>query len=147
MYNPMRFSHDYALRVFRMFLATLFLVLSMATPGQAQEGDATDEGLEIPGLILDGTKTRQGRDFFEFFNLRWQEVEGLSYTISIDEFPDSRRGSFIVVKVDENRVFMERLNPLPIMVEESAQRAVRRAAGYLIQKLIAQENLEQEFQF
>ena len=144
MYNPMRFSHDYALRVFRMFLATLFLVLSMATPGQAQE-DATDEGLGIPGLILDETKTKQGRDFFEYFNLRWQEVEGLSYTIEIIELPDRRRGSFISVKVDENRVFMERLNPT--MVEESAQRAVRRVGGYLIQKLIAQENLEQEFQF
>jgi curli production assembly/transport component CsgE len=130
-----------------MFMGTLFLVLLIAAPGQAQEGYAADEGLEIPGLILDGTKTRQGRDFFEIFNLGWEDIEGLNYVISIDEFPDSRRGSFIVVKVDDNRVFLERLNPLPTMVEESAQRAVQSVGVHLLQKMIAQQNLEKEFQY
>jgi curli production assembly/transport component CsgE len=147
MVNRLHCSHKTMFRIFGIFMGAFFLVSWIAASGQAQEGYATDEGLEIPGLILDETKTKQGRDFFEIFNLGWEEIEGLNYVISIVEFPDSRRGSFIIVNVDDNRVFMERLNPQPTMVEESAQRAVQRVGIYLLQKMVAQQNLEKEFQY
>jgi len=105
---------------------------------------AQDEGLGISGLLIDDTRTRQGHEFFDVFSVRFQQVEGLPYTISINEFTDGRRGSFIVVKVDDNQVFMERLNPLQEFVEASAQRAVARVAAYLIQKIVLQQNLEEE---
>ena len=105
---------------------------------------AQDEGLGISGLLIDDTRTRQGHEFFDVFSVRFQQVEGLPYTIWINELTDGRRGSFIVVKVDDNQVFMERLNPLQEFVEASAQRAVAQVAAYLIQKIVQQQNLEEE---
>lgn len=53
---------------------------------------ATDEGLEITGLVMDESKTKMGRDFFEVFNTHWREIAGIDYTIKVSEFPDGRRG-------------------------------------------------------
>ncbi len=113
----------------------------------AQEGMATDEGLELTGLILDETKTRAGREFFESFSNRWREFRGLDYTITIMERPDAARGSFIMVSVDDTRVYLKRMIPRWEWIEEESQTAVRYVSGYLLQRLTTQKQLEKEFQF
>ena len=113
----------------------------------AQQGMATDEGLEITGLILDETKTRGGREFFESFSNRWHAVRGLDYTITIMERPDGARGSTIMVSVDDTRVYLKRMVPRWEWIEKESQTAVRYVSGYLLQRLTTQKELEKEFQF
>lgn len=110
--------------------------------------DATDEGLGISRLILDETKTKSGRDFYEFFTTYWQEVKGLDYTIIISELPPSiTRGSFIFVKVDDTMVYQKRLNPRPDIIEQEARQAVSRVGAYMLRRLTTQQQLEEEFQY
>lgn len=123
------------------------LILSGPVTGHAQEFWATDEGLEITGLILDETKTKPGHDFYDYFNTYWKEVKGLNYTITIKELPDTTRGSFIFVNVNDTAVYRQRLNPRPDVIEEAAKRAVNRANYYLLRKMATQKRLEEEFQY
>jgi curli production assembly/transport component CsgE len=113
----------------------------------AQEMDATDEGLEISGLVLDETKTKPGRDFYEYFTTYWREVKGLQYTITVSELPDATRGSFVFVKVNDTMVYQKRLNPRPDLIENAAKQAVRQVGLHMFKKLTAQQQLEEEFQF
>ena len=123
------------------------LIIVQSGFGRAQGLDATDEGLEISGLILDETKTKPGRDFYEYFTTYWQEVKGIHYTISVSELPDSTRGSFIFVKVNDTLVYQKRLNPRPDIIEQEARRAVSRVGVYMFRQMITQQQLEGEFQY
>lgn len=131
------------------WIAALHGAWGLGSPvnGWAKPGDATDEGLEITGLILDETKTKAGRDFFEWFNTYWREVEGLSYTISIQEIPDVTRGTFIFIKVNDTQVYGQRMNPNPHIIENAARSAVDRVRFYFFKLLNAQKNLEEEFKY
>lgn len=141
-------------KIFRV-LGCILLVTALHGPsglgspenGWAQPGDATDEGLEITGLILDETKTKAGRDFFEWFNSYWREVKGLQYTITIQEIPDATRGTFMFIKVNDTMVYRQRMNPNPAIIENAAKSAVNRVRYYLFRQLNVQKNLEEEFQF
>jgi len=128
-------------------IVCFFLVLYGPVSGWAQGLDATDEGLEITGLILDETKTKPGRDFYEYFSTFWQEVKGLHYTITISELPDATRGTFVSLKVNDTLVYRRRLNPQPEVVEQEARRAVSAAKTYMYKQLTAKKQLEEEFQY
>ena len=128
-------------------LVTLCGINLTSSLGMAQGLGATDEGLEIAGLVLDETKTKPGRDFYEYFNTHWQEVEGLHYTITVSELPDATRGSFVLVRVNDAIVYQNRLNPQPDFIEQEARQAVSRVAAYMLQQLTTQQQLEKEFQY
>ncbi len=128
-------------------IVCFFWVLCGPVSGWAQGPDATDEGLGITGLVLDETKTKPGRDFYEYFNSYWQEVEGLQYTITVSELPDATRGSFVFVKVDDVIVYQNRLNPQPDFIEQEARRAVSGVSAYMLKRLTTQRQLEKEFQY
>lgn len=113
------------------------LILLGATAASAQ-----DSGLEITGLVLDETKTKGGRDFFDFFNLNWTPIEGLAYTITIGEQPDRGRGSFIWVKVNDNMVFFKRLNPMSDAIETEVRNALSAIQIHLLRKLTLRQELE-----
>ncbi len=141
-------------KIFRIFCFILWVGLlhgpsglGSLENGWAQPGDATDEGLEITGLVMDETKTQAGRNFFEWFNTFWRDVEGLQYTITIQEIPDATRGTFIFITVNDTKVYQQRMNPNPEYVEVAARSAANRVSFYLYRQLNAQKNLEEEFQY
>jgi curli production assembly/transport component CsgE len=141
----MRFHKYIEIRAVPFFLYILG-VLCCLVSGVAQAADATDEGLEISGLVLDETKTKPGRDFYEYFTTYWQDVEGLHYTIIVLELADSTRGSFVLIKVNDEVVYRNRL-PRPDIIEEQARRAVSRVGVYMLRQLTVQKHLEEEFQY
>ena len=145
----MRQTRLYRVFYFTLTLATLFGVVAVGGPatGHAEEFWASDEGLEITGLILDETKTKPGHDFYDYFNTHWQEVKGLDYSIAIQELPDTQRLSFLNIQVNGTTVFRARLNPRPDIVEETAKQAVSQVNYYLMRKKITQKRLEEEFQY
>ena len=92
---------------------------------QPKTNEIEDHQLEIDGLIIDETKTKIGRDFYDVFFTSWQrpkEIKG--YTIYIYEMAHPRFGSWIWVDVDEATVYQNVLRPRYDVIEEAARSSV-----------------------
>ncbi len=124
----------------RLLIMGLALVLFQVPAAHGQM--ASDEGLEITGLVLDETKTKGGHDFYDFFTVNWRAVKGIQYTIHIAEQPDRSRGSFIKVLINEKQVYFRRLNPRTDAIEEAAKLAVQRTRYILVKRLFTSNELD-----
>jgi len=70
--------------------------------------DAVDVDLEIDGLLIDETKTKSGRDFYEYFYKDWTAPVGVkNYTIYIIEKPYRLNNTIIEIKINETLVFQQ----------------------------------------
>lgn len=65
--------------------------------------------IEVPGLVTDNTVTRVGHDFYRAFTDRWEEEYPGS--ITINERPSARWGSWITIKVDQDLLYQTFLFP------------------------------------
>ena len=92
------------------------------------EGDA----LEIDGLIIDETKTKIGRDFYDLFYSLWEAPQGVKgYTIYVDERAHPQFGSWVSVTVDETVVYENVLRPRYDMIEEASEMGIYATLQYL----------------
>jgi len=99
---------------------------------QAKEQASTDADIEIDGLIFDETKTKSGRDFYDYFYNHWEAPPGArNYSIYITEKPYRLMITQIEVKINETTVFQSFLQPRTSYIEEIAQLAVNRTRLYL----------------
>lgn len=90
------------------------------------------EETEVNGLIIDQTRTRIGQDFYREFCTLWGEPKSdFRYNISINEIPDARWGSLIIVTVNGQEAYRNTLRPRSGLVEEEAPKAIERAKSYL----------------
>lgn len=88
--------------------------------------------LEIDGLVMDETRSKIGKDFYDVFYQRWQAPESASnFTIRISERPTPTLGSFVSVRVNDNLTFQYRLQPRYDIIETAAIYAVRMTRQYL----------------
>ena len=79
------------------------------------------DALEIDGLILDETRSKIGRDFYEIFYNRWTPPSGAKdFLITIRELPGRGIGSRISIEVNENIILYRFLQPRNDLVEEEA---------------------------
>lgn len=91
-----------------------------------------DADVEIDGLLFDETKTKSGRDFYDFFYRDWQAPpKAKNYSIYISEKPYRLTTTQIEVKINETLVFQSFLQPRGDIVEMLAQQAVARTTLYL----------------
>jgi len=96
--------------------------------------DAVDVNLEIDGLLIDETKTKSGRDFYEYFYKDWTAPIGAkNYTIYITEKPYRLNNTIIEIKINETLVFQQFLQRRDELVEEMAHNAARQVQQYLLQ--------------
>lgn len=65
--------------------------------------------IEVPGLVTDNTITRVGHDFYRAFTDHWEEEYPGS--ITINERPSARWGSWITIKVDQDLLYQTFLFP------------------------------------
>lgn len=65
--------------------------------------------IEVPGLVTDNTITRIGHDFYREFTDHWEEEYPGS--ITINERPSARWGSWIIIKVDQDVLYQTFLFP------------------------------------
>lgn len=65
--------------------------------------------IEVPGLVTDNTITRIGHDFYREFTDHWEEEYPSS--ITINERPSARWGSWIIIKVDQDLLYQTFLYP------------------------------------
>ena len=88
-----------------------------------QTEDASDPvGLEINGLIIDKTRTKMGRDFYQLFYTAWEAPNTKTdYIITISEQPSKGRGSRVFVYVNEYLPFRAFLQPNLSTVPQNKQ--------------------------
>jgi curli production assembly/transport component CsgE len=107
-----------------------------------EEGESIN--LELDGLIIDETITKIGHDFYKYFNDYWSAPEGANnYTIYISEKLMPGMGNLVIVKIDEKKVFENRITPRDYVIEQMAKFATNRVQAYLRQYEIIQKQLEQ----
>ena len=91
-----------------------------------------DAELELDGMLLDETKTKSGKDFYDFFYNRWEAPSGVkNYSILITETPFRLMTTQIEVKINETTVFQSFLQPRADIVEQLAEYAVAQTQMYL----------------
>ncbi|MCG2590918.1 curli production assembly/transport protein CsgE [Rhodohalobacter sp. WB101] len=99
---------------------------------EKQQEAERDLLLELDGMVIDDTRSRVGRNFYDLFYQYWQAPENASnFTIRISERPTPTLGSIVTVKVNDETTFQYRLQPRFSIIEEAAQYAVRVTREYL----------------
>lgn len=82
-------------------------------------------GLEIDGLVVDETRTKIGRDFYDEFYGVWSPPEGaVNFTVTVKEQILPNRGTRIAVHLNEEIVFQAYLVPQYDHIVETARQAV-----------------------
>jgi len=107
-----------------------------------------DEGesvsLELDGLIIDETISKIGHDFYKYYNDFWNPPEGVNdYTIYISEKLMPGMGNLVIVRIDEQKVFQNRIRPRDYVIEKIAKYATNRSRKYLQQSQDIKQQLEE----
>lgn len=88
--------------------------------------------LEIDGMVIDETRSKVGRDFYDVFYQHWEPPSNASrYTITISELPAPGLGTVIYVKVNDTETFRYRLQPRYDFIQEAGRYAVSLTYQYL----------------
>jgi curli production assembly/transport component CsgE len=93
---------------------------------------SNDYEIEIDGLLVDDTKTKNGKDFYDRFYGSWQAPPGAkNYTITVSEKPFRLTSTLIVVSINENPVYQAILQPRQDIVEALSMDAISNTQNYL----------------
>lgn len=112
-----------------------------------KEKVSKDPELEIDGLIIDATRTKSGKEFYNLFYSQWQAPPNAhNYSITIIEKPFRLMTTLIEVKINEITVFRALLQPRTAYIEQIARQAVEQTAFYLVNYEELMRQLEGEDQ-
>lgn len=101
--------------------------------------------LEIDGLIIDETRTKVGRDFYEVFYNKWTPpTQAKNYTITIKEIPGRSRQSQVAIYVNEERLIQRNVQPRAEMIEALAANSANAIASYLKKDAQRDKNISSE---
>ncbi len=101
------------------------------------------QDVEIPGLVVDRTRSPIGEQFFRIFNQDWNPPsKGETHNITIEEKPLPGLGALVLVKVDESYVFKKFLQPRYDTVKKAAEAAAAVVSNYVENYREIQRNLE-----
>lgn len=101
--------------------------------------------IEIDGLLVDDTKTKMGKDFYDLFYGNWEAPQGAkNFTITVSEKPFRLTSTLIVVSINENPVYQAILQSRQEVVEALSFEAISNAQSYLVnyEEIIRQLNGE-----
>lgn len=109
---------------------------------QLQQNQSDD--IEIGGLIIDDTRSKIGRDFYEFFYGKWVEPKDSdAFSVIIKELPATRgRASRIAIELDGTVVVERLVQPRQEIIEALAQQAVNIVQQQLSRKKQLNKELE-----
>lgn len=90
------------------------------------------ESLELEGTIIDETITKLGHDFFQIFYSNWQNPENFrNINVIIGDRPTRGLNTQVVIKIDDQEIYQQFLQPRYDAVEEEALYAIRVVQNYL----------------
>ncbi|MFK8058096.1 MAG: curli-like amyloid fiber formation chaperone CsgH [Saprospiraceae bacterium] len=127
------------------------LEIPVATGAEAK-GEAVDQSssvddLEIDGLIINETRSKTGRDFYNFFYKKWQAPGGVkNFTITLKEYPTRGRVARVGIEVNGTLVFRPVLQPRQSVVEMSANQAIAIVKKHLLDQKRIKTQMESEDQ-
>jgi curli production assembly/transport component CsgE len=99
---------------------------------QVKATKSNDYEIEIDGLLVDDTKTKTGKDFYDLFYSGWEAPKGAkNYTISVSEKPFRLTSTLIVVSINDNPVYQSVLQPRQDIVEGLSEDAILTTQSYL----------------
>lgn len=97
---------------------------------QTKQTKETD--LELDGLIVDDTKTKSGRDFYDIFYSNWNPpANAKNYTITISEKPYRLNNTLVVVTINESIAYQSVLQPRQDIIENQSYEAISVSQDYL----------------
>lgn len=109
---------------------------------QQKDSVQQDPALQLGGFVLDETRSKMGRNFYELFYQNWEAPENAgNYTLTITEQPSIGRGTMVTIKIDYERVFNARLQPRYNYIEAVSEQAVARAQEIMKEKVSVKEQL------
>lgn len=106
---------------------------SIKTYSKTKPTKPTSE-LEIDGLIIDETRSKVGRDFYDLFYSKWTApTNAKDFIITIKELPSRGRMTRISLLINDNQLFTRVLQPRHDIIEALANQLVV-AVGRHLQK-------------
>lgn len=98
-----------------------------------------NDGLKLTGLVADETKTKFGKDFYDFFyfHYTYNDIES-EKIVRIEEVVSYRRNTQIKVTIDDEEIFSFFSKPDTEFLEDMSKIALQRVYEYLLR--IKKEN-------
>src|SRR5690606_22899537 len=103
-----------------------------------------NEGIELTGMVTDRTKTKPGKDFYNFFYQKYSlgPVKG-NQIIEVEETISFGRTTVIRLKIQNNILFQFFARPKLDFLQEMADEAIRRVNRYFQAQKDQTENITQ----
>jgi len=112
-------------------LNTISALNQMEVQKKKPKKDSFD-AIEIDGLIIDETRSKLGRDFYDFFYGEWSPPKNAKdFVITIKELPARGRGAQVSVEVNGNTLVRRFLQPRNDLIESTAKQIAQAIADYL----------------
>lgn len=88
--------------------------------------------IEIDGLLVDDTKTKSGKDFYDLFYNNWMAPsKAKNYSITVSEKPFRLTSTMISVSINDNMVYQSILQPRQDIIESQTEEAIGITQEYL----------------
>lgn len=93
--------------------------------------DSSDDGIELKGIVIEETKTKPGRDFYEFFYTSYNlnQING-NKVVGVFEKLSFGRSTIIQVKIEDNIVHEFIGKPDVEYLEQMSKIAIRKVYKY-----------------
>ena len=106
---------------------------------------ANDAGIEISGLIIDETRSKAGRDFYDLFYRQWiPPADQFAYTIIVKELPARGRVSRVSVHLNDELLTQRVLQPRNDIIEAQVNYTIRILNAHIRKGNALQQQLENE---
>lgn len=97
-----------------------------------QKDKTNDIEMELDGLLVDDTKTKSGKDFYDMFYTNWESpFTAKNYSIIISEKPFRLTTTIIAITINENLVYQTILQPRQDIIETQTEEAIAVTQDYL----------------
>lgn len=120
---------------FILIVCSLFLTLNFSI-----------SSAQIEGFIIDKTKTKIGRDFYELFYLDLEPIMGINgkFNITVDEFVDPQFGSRVTVSINDTMIYQNFVSSRFDDIEEKVKEASEIAKYFFTNWKEYEKYLEEE---
>jgi curli production assembly/transport component CsgE len=108
----------------------LMNIVEQATKHSVKSNDVE---IEIDGLLVDDTKTKAGKDFYDFFCSTWDApVAAKNYSITVSEKPFRLSSTIVTVLINDILVYQAILQPRQDVLEAMTVEAILMTQEYLV---------------
>ena len=102
------------------------------SPAEKQSYKKMNEGIELIGFVTENTRTKAGKDFYDFFYQKYSLLpEKTEEVVAIDEIISFGRTTRIRVKVNDQVIYQFFAQPRLYFLKEQADKAINQLNKYL----------------